>query len=153
MVLFVGATSGYKILLLTPLKGKSHWLFMQHIVKALLDRHHEVTVITSITWDGVKPENYTEILVEPAIDFETIFPQSKVFEAESGSVFSSLIFLPMIGKESADHALNSTNVQEFLHDDSLNFDLVINEEFFMESFSMFAYRFKAPLLTICKYKV
>lgn len=150
-VLFVGATSGYKILFLTPLNGKSHWMFMQHIIKALIDRHHEVTVITSITWNGVRPANYTEVLVDPPINLTKIFPQSRVFEAESSSVLSSLLFLPMIGKGSADHALNSSNVQKFLHDDSQSFDLVINEEFFMESFSMFAYRFNAPLLTICTY--
>lgn len=152
LLLFVCATSGYKILLLTPLNGKSHWMFMQHIIKALLDRHHEVTVVTSITWTGIKPDNYTEILIDPPLDIASVFPQSKVFEAESGSVLSSLLFLPMLGKESAEHALNSTNVQKFLHDDRLSFDLVINEEFFMESFSMFAHRFNAPLLTICKYK-
>lgn len=49
------ATNGYKTLLLTPVNGKSHWLFMQHIIKALLDRHHEVTVVTSLTWSGAKP--------------------------------------------------------------------------------------------------
>lgn len=148
--LLVGATSGYKILLLTPLNGKSHWLFMQHVIRALLERHHEVTAITAIAWDGVKPDNYTEILIDPPIDVEKIFPQSQVFEAESGSILSSLLLLPMIGKATADYALNCSNVQKFLHDDSLSFDLVINEEFYMESFSMFAHRFKAPLLAICK---
>lgn len=150
VVLLIGATSGYKILFLTPLYGKSHWLFMQHIIKALLDRYHEVTVITARTWDDVKPINYTEVLIDPPIDLDPILPQSQVFAAESGSIFSDFLLLPMAGKTTADHAFNSTNVQKFLHDDSQNFDLVINEEFYMESFSMFAHRFKAPLLTICK---
>lgn len=145
-----GASSGYNILVATPLNGKSHWLFMQSIVKALLDRHHEVTVITSKPWDGVKPVNYTEVLVDPPIDLELVLPQSTVFAAEDGSIFNNIIMLPMLGKLTADHCLNSTNVQKFLHDESLSFDLVINEEFYMESFSMFAHRFKVPLITICK---
>lgn len=123
---------------------------MQHIIKALLDRQHELTVITARTWDGVKPVNYTEVLIDPPLDLDTLFPQSQVFAAQSGDVFSNFIMMPMLGYGAADHALNSSNVQKFLHDDSQSFDLVINEEFYMESFSMFAYKFKAPLVTICK---
>lgn len=147
----VGSTNGYKILFLAPLNGMSHWLFMRHLVEALLNRQHEVTFITSNTWGDIKPPNYTEILIDPPFDVEKIFPQTKVFEAESGSDFASLVFLPILGKATAEHALKSFNVQKFIHDDSFSFDLVINEEFFMESFSMFAHKFKAPLLTVCKF--
>lgn len=150
MLLLAGATSGYNILVLTPLNGKSHWLFMQSIIKAILDRHHEVTVITSKSWDGIKPANYTEVLIDPPIDLEVVLPQSQVFAAEDGSIYNNFVMLPMLGKITAEHSLNSSNVQKFLHDESLSFDLVINEEFYMESFSMFAHRFKAPLITICK---
>lgn len=150
LLLFLGAINGYKILLLTPYKANSHWLFLQHIIKALLERHHEVTVITSNTWNGIKPDNYTEVLIDPPFDDEKVLPQSKIFEADD-SFLPILLSFSKIVKESAHHALNHSNVQNFLHDDSQSFDLVINEEIFMDSFLMFAHKFKAPLMTICAY--
>lgn len=57
----------------------------------------------------------------------------------------------MIGKVTADHCLNSTGVQKLIHRNDTSFDLVINQEFFMESLSMFAYKYKAPLITISEY--
>lgn len=56
-------------------------------------------------------------------------------------------FLGMI----ADYSLSSKNVQEFVKRTDLHFDLVINEEFFMESFLMFAHKYKTPLVTISTY--
>lgn len=63
--------SCYKILFLTPFNGKSHWVLMETIIEALLDRHHEVTTITNFKWNGPKPANYTEILIDPPFDMET----------------------------------------------------------------------------------
>lgn len=62
----------YKILFLVPFNAKSHWLFLENFVKALLERQHELTCITSISLTGTHPVNYTEILIEPALDFESI---------------------------------------------------------------------------------
>lgn len=55
---------------MTPLDVSSHWLFMKNIVQALLDRNHEVTVITANTWNGEKPKNYTEVLIDPPMNIE-----------------------------------------------------------------------------------
>lgn len=123
---------------------------MQKFIRALLDRHHEVTAITPIPWKGIRPHNYTEVLVEPPLNIEDILPQSRVFNAERGSALTKLFMLPMIGKATADKSFSSENVQRFLHDDSLQFDLVILEEFAMDSFLMFAHKFKAPSISICK---
>lgn len=62
-------TNGYKILVLAPFNGKSHWLFMEKIVKSLLQRGHEVTAITS--FKTAEPiANYTEVLIDPPMDME-----------------------------------------------------------------------------------
>ncbi|KAG4077629.1 hypothetical protein HA402_008889 [Bradysia odoriphaga] len=151
VLLLIGTTCGSKILFLAPINGKSHWLFMQDFIKALLDRHHEVTTLTPITWNGVRPDNYTEVLIDPPLNIEDIFPQSKVFTAEKGSPLGYLFMLPMVGRATVEKSLQSNNVQKFLHDDSLRFDLVILEEFAMDSFWMFAHKFKAPLISICSY--
>lgn len=44
---------------------------MERIIDALLERHHQVTAITNFKWNGPKPVNYTEILIDPPLDFET----------------------------------------------------------------------------------
>lgn len=48
------------------------------------------------------------------------------------------------------YALENPNVQKLIHSTDLHFDIVINEEFFAESFLMFAHKFKAPIVTICE---
>lgn len=55
-----------------------------------------------------------------------------------------------IRKFAAEYAFESAQVQQFLQRDDLQFDLVINEEFFQESFLMFAFKYKTPLVTISK---
>lgn len=62
--------NAYKILFLVPFNGKSHWILMESIIESLLERHHEVTTITNYKWNGPKPLNYTEILIDPPLNFE-----------------------------------------------------------------------------------
>lgn len=63
---------GYKILMMVPINGKSHWNYMESFVKALIDRGHQVTCITSIKLSGPKPDNYTEILIDPPFNMQNI---------------------------------------------------------------------------------
>lgn len=123
---------------------------MKNVIEALLDRHHEVTCVTSFNWSSSKPENYTEILVDPPFDINKIFPQQKVFNPQDDPIFSSFVRRAMMGKTISNHCLSNSNVQKFLHRNDLHFDLVINEEFFMDSLLMFGQKFNAPLMTICK---
>lgn len=51
----------------------------------------------------------------------------------------------------SEYGLKHPNVQRIIHSDDLHFDLVINEEFFHESWLMFGYKFKAPVVTICRF--
>lgn len=50
-----------------------------------------------------------------------------------------------------EYALQDANVQKLIHSTDKHFDVVINEEFFADSFLMFAHKFKAPIITICEY--
>lgn len=53
----------------------------------------------------------------------------------------------------SEHGLKDPNVQKIIHSDDLHFDLIINEEFFHESWLMFGYLFNAPAVSICKFYV
>lgn len=69
---FATAVQAYKVLVLVPINGKSHWNYMQVFVKEFLNRGHEVTAITSIALGGKKHNNYTEILINPPFDMQSL---------------------------------------------------------------------------------
>lgn len=56
---------------------------------------------------------------------------------------------PHIGKISSEYAFSHPKVKEFIHRNDLHFDLVINQELYHDSWLMFGYKFKAPIVTIC----
>lgn len=69
------------------------------------------------------------------------------------SLFSIINEMFGMVSSNANHSLANKNVQDFIHRDDLHFDVVINEEFFHDSFSMFGHRFNAPVVTICRQNV
>lgn len=71
---------GYKILVTGPFNGKSHTLFMQAFVKKLLERSHEVTFVTSISMSKEKIANYTEILIDPPLDFNLLSKKELIIQ-------------------------------------------------------------------------
>lgn len=79
--------------------------------------------------------------------------QEQLFKISGESPISILFKLPGIRKFVAEYAFDSARVQQFLHRNDLHFDLVINEEFFQESFSMFAFKYKTPLVRISEQKL
>lgn len=91
--------------------------------------------------------NYTEILVQP-LNLSQIIPQMKIDQTQSA--LSDVLLFMKLGKIRAEHILSNRNVQNFLQLNDISFDLVINEEFYMESLSMFSFIFNAPLITISK---
>lgn len=75
-------------------------------------------------------------------------PDERVFNSEYGNEIDSIHALVKIGYVSSDFGFQSANVQRFIHRNDLHFDLVINEEFFHDSWLMFAHKFNAPIITI-----
>lgn len=56
-----------------------------------------------------------------------------------------------MGIKSSEHGLKTKNIQNFIKRTDLKFDLIIAEQFFQESWLMFAHKYKAPILTISTY--
>lgn len=59
--------------------------------------------------------------------------------------------LEKLGILTSDYGLRDANVQKLIHSKDLEFDLIINEQFFQECWLMFGYKFNAPVVTISTY--
>lgn len=64
------------------------------------------------------------------------------------STWNNLFLTWDIGLLTTEYALQDRNVQALLNRTDLKFDVVILEQFFHDSWMMFAHKFKAPLITI-----
>lgn len=171
---FVPVINGYKILFLSPHNAKSHQIYMQSFVKALLNRGHHVTFLKSAPFYWSNGANYTEILVDPPFDTDTIRKifhsillklneivkkiiffcilgrQEDLFQASPSSSFAYIKKLPTLGILSSNHSLSTKNVQKLINQKDQHFDLIIIEEFYHDCYLMFGYIFKAPMIKIGK---
>lgn len=68
-----------------------------------------------------------------------------------GSIFTSIGQTQGFIHAVNEYAFENPNVHKLIHSTDLQFDVIINEEFFGDSFLMFAHKFKAPTITICEY--
>lgn len=74
-----------------------------------------------------------------------------MLKQKSFSNWDTVKAFSQFGYISAEHALSSKQVQEFIHRNDLHFDIVINEEIFHDSLLMFAHKYKVPVVTISKF--
>lgn len=65
LLMLLTITNGYKILFMVPFNAPSHWILLQHFVKELIERGHEVTAIVNSPISNFQSPNYTEILIDP----------------------------------------------------------------------------------------
>lgn len=66
---FINCVFGYNVLFLGTFNAKSHVLYMQSFIKAVIDRGHEVTYVTSQSLNHMNLTNYTEVLIDPPFEF------------------------------------------------------------------------------------
>lgn len=67
----------------------------------------------------------------------------------SQSVFKSIDLLASFPKMMNQYAWENANVQNFVKSTGLHFDVIVAEDFFLDSFLMFAHKHKAPIVAIC----
>lgn len=73
-----------------------------------------------------------------------------VFDLHDMSFWSTKEMLRIIGVATTEYALQHPNVQQLLHGENRHYDLILVEQFFQDAFLMFAQKFKAPIVSICK---
>ncbi|XP_058448415.1 UDP-glycosyltransferase UGT5-like [Malaya genurostris] len=150
-LLNIATVQSYKILFLAPFNGPSHWFMLKHFIRELTNRGHEVTCITGIKF-GEPLGNYTEVLIDPAYPLRDKFPLSELYNSQSySSDLNNLFLYWRLGLATSRHGLESANVQNFLKRNDLHFDLIVSEQFFQESWLMFAHKYNAPIVTISTY--
>ncbi|XP_062551806.1 UDP-glycosyltransferase UGT5-like [Armigeres subalbatus] len=144
----LNAASCYRILFLIPFPGSSHWLMFKHFITELTVRGHEVTAVTSYKF--VDPiDNYTEVLIDPSYPILEKFPISAIYSSQDyQNDFKNLVLYWRLGLETSRYALENYNVQQFINREDLHYDLIVAEQFFQESWLMFAHKFNAPIVTI-----
>lgn len=88
-----------------------------------------------------------------ANNWKIVFLVSKadLFEKHDKTDFDTVRMYGEITPPVTEHGLKHPDVQKLIHSENLHFDLIINEEFFHESFLMFAHKFNAPVVSICTY--
>ncbi|XP_055851746.1 UDP-glucosyltransferase 2 [Episyrphus balteatus] len=136
----------YKILFMGPFPAPSHWLWLEHFVNGLIERGHHVTTITNFH-SKTPNKNLTEVVLNPKFDIPKHYPKSAIFSLRFSSDFQNLQMWWDIGVRTSEHALNDVNVKKLIQSQQ-KFDLIILEQFFHESFLMFAHKFNAPIVTI-----
>lgn len=170
----ISISSGYKILFLVPFPGSSHWLVLQNFAKELVKRGHELTAIVNTPINNFTSPNYTEILIDPPYDLKDIckcrefhipsescqfnsfnesfvVSQQEAIDSVDDDDFKKIRMYDKFATKASEHGLTTPNVQKIIHSQDLHFDLVIDGHFFHESWLMFAHKFNAPMISICKY--
>lgn len=82
--------------------------------------------------------------------FSFAVSQAKMLEIYSESMFSTLYNIIRVSKLLNQIVFEDENVQRFIKQPGLHFDVILVEDFFNDSFLMFAHKFKAPVITICR---
>ncbi|XP_067626225.1 UDP-glucosyltransferase 2-like [Eurosta solidaginis] len=139
--------SSYRILFMGPFPAPSHWMWLEHFVHDLLRRGHQVTTLTNQPAKQTHP-NLTEIIIDPKLDIAAHRPRENIFKMHFTSDFENLQMYWHVGLLSSEHALSDPKVKSLIASKDLEFDLIVLEQFFHESFLMFAHKFKCPVVTL-----
>lgn len=177
MISWFNSVQGHKMLVIVPMYGKSHWIYMKVFINELINRGHEVTCITNFPMAKYKLDNYTEILIDPPflinqvgewasaasngdcdLTMKLFYESILEFIVKPENMFKWSLNSPLIMQTfgtyyfgiSSMHGLESRNVQQLIHSENQHFDLIIVEDLMHDSFLMFGHKFKAPMVTMCK---
>lgn len=67
---YITEAESSRILAIYPFPGKSHYMMHSALMKELVQRGHQVTMVAAFSLKHLKlGQNYTEILIEPVYDF------------------------------------------------------------------------------------
>lgn len=138
-------TSSYKILGIFPHTGRSHFFVFEPLLKALVEKGHELTVISP--FPQKEPlERYHDISLNVTSE-ATVGVMSLGFF--SGYFYERYLLIPLMlsykGYDSCEKTLSSKAVQDLISSNEL-FDLIITEYFDTDCFLGFVHKFQVPFV-------
>jgi len=140
--------NGMRILAIESIGGRSHWNFMNSVLRVLSENGHNVTVFTPfLSGDLV---NYTEVDISNVLPIKTNLQMAEIFK----NWCKSTIFIPLImniTRYNCQLVYENDQMKDILHDDTatgLNYDIVIEEVASSECVSYAAARLNLPLIYV-----
>lgn len=153
LLLFLCTTANSaKILALFPFPGKSHSIMLNRLLAHLLDRGHELDVVSGFPLNIVSP-NFTSIEITPHFDFWSLAKREidlpGIFEMFDMSYETSAKLHYVIGHSTTDYALKHPRMQQLIHSKTpKQYDVILVEQFYQEAFLMLAHQLGAPVVSI-----
>ncbi|XP_001943837.2 UDP-glucuronosyltransferase 2B15 [Acyrthosiphon pisum] len=143
--LYFKPVEGERILAIGAIAGKSHWNFMEGILRALTDHGHQVTVLTPFTTGD--RENYTE--VDLSKEIRTLVRLDIDLVHKEFTAYFDLINFVNGYSRSVCKILGENNfIKNILTKSKLNFDVIIIELMASECGSYLSAKFDIPLIYV-----
>ncbi|XP_022164267.1 UDP-glucuronosyltransferase 2C1-like isoform X3 [Myzus persicae] len=136
---------GARILAVEPVGGKSHWNFMSGILRALVDKGHNVTVLTPFP-EGNR-ENYTE--VSTSTKAMTVLDEGiEDLMGKFGDPIKIIGLISEMSRSMCDVVYENSKMIELLANKHTDFDIVLIEPLFSECVSYVAVKLNLPLIYV-----
>lgn len=146
LLLYATFCETYKILVVFPHPGHSHFMVFENLFKELADRGHELTVISHYPLEKPYP-NYRDVsLKESSLLLKDIITLDMI-NGYRYEKWLAAILLRYFSSITLEQGLASENVQKFLQEEN-HFDLVLGEFFNTNSFLGLAKKYNAPLIAV-----
>ncbi|XP_071054635.1 UDP-glucosyltransferase 2-like [Onthophagus taurus] len=141
--LLVSTTNSYKILGLFPLPIKSHFIFFEAILKGLVERGHEVYVVSHFPQKN-PTARYNDINISGSIpyDISNISISYKLFRSVFGMAWH---IYKTCGSEICEYLMKNPKIIA-LKKNPLKFDVVISEIYGTDCLLGFAHHFNVPII-------
>lgn len=135
------------ILSFTTLPAYSHYVIVDPIIKGLAERGHNITAVTYFP-QKTQIKNIHDIDVSHSQPLVSGKITMDYVLKNWGKITGMIDFIIGLSYQNCEAVLKDKAVQELIKNDGNKFDLVINEVFGADCFSGFAYKYKAPLVSV-----
>ncbi|XP_049828787.1 UDP-glycosyltransferase UGT5-like [Schistocerca gregaria] len=133
-------------LFLSP--GRSQWLLAETYLRALEQRGHRVTAVTTFpSSQGGTAGNWTEILIPNPVNVDG---NLNAFEAASTTLLDLAKEFLVVAEKMCHGFLRDENVQK-LHKSGKKFDVIVLENLFTECLHGYAHGLKAPVIVLSSF--
>jgi len=143
--LYFKPVEGERILAIGAIGGKSHWNFMEGILRALTDHGHQITVLTPYpTGDR---ENYTEVDVSK--DIYSLIRLDIEFVRKELTSYSDLIhFANTYSRNTCKTIYENSFIKSIITDSKSSFDVIFIELMASECVSYLSAKLNIPLIYV-----